>query len=77
LTDDARKIGKIAGHLQWIADFIKRWEKGTHGAGAEHFENDLPLLENLPDRDEEELLDYLEEFYKNIRQAPPPTSNWQ
>jgi hypothetical protein len=30
LTDDARKIDKIAGQLQWLADFKKRWEKVTH-----------------------------------------------
>ena len=27
LTDDARKIDKIAAQLQWLADFKKRWEK--------------------------------------------------
>jgi hypothetical protein len=27
LTDDACKIDKIAGQLQWLADFKKRWEK--------------------------------------------------
>jgi hypothetical protein len=32
-------------------------------------ENDFPPLEKLPDRGEEELWDYLEEIYKNIRQA--------
>jgi hypothetical protein len=34
LTDDAREVDKIAGQLQWLADFIKRWEKVTRGAGA-------------------------------------------
>jgi hypothetical protein len=33
LTDDAREIDKIAGQLQWLADFIKRQEKVTRGAG--------------------------------------------
>jgi hypothetical protein len=33
LTDDARKIDKIAGQLQWLADFKKRWEKVTRPAG--------------------------------------------
>ena len=27
LTDDMCKIDKIAGQLQWLADFKKRWEK--------------------------------------------------
>ena len=27
LTDDAGEIEKIAGQLQWLADFKKRWEK--------------------------------------------------
>jgi hypothetical protein len=26
-TDDTRKIDKIAGQLQWLADFKARWEK--------------------------------------------------
>jgi hypothetical protein len=26
-TDDTRKIDKIAGQLQWLADFKGRWEK--------------------------------------------------
>jgi hypothetical protein len=43
----------------------------------EHFENDFPPLEKLPDGGEEELWDYLEEIYKNIKQAPPLTSHWQ
>ena len=30
LTDDQRKIDKIAGQLQWLANFQKRWEKVTH-----------------------------------------------
>jgi hypothetical protein len=34
LTDDPRKIDKIAGQLQWLADFIKRREKVTRGPGA-------------------------------------------
>jgi hypothetical protein len=34
LTDDAREIDKIAGQLQWLADFKKRWEKVTRRAGA-------------------------------------------
>ena len=33
----------------------------------EHVEDDFSPLENLPDRGEEELCDYFEEFYKNIR----------
>ena len=33
LTDDACKIDEIAGQLQWLADFKKRWEKVTHPAG--------------------------------------------
>jgi hypothetical protein len=33
LTNDMCEIDKIAGQLQWLADFIKRWEKVTHGAG--------------------------------------------
>ena len=69
LTDDVRKIDRITHQLQWLATFIKRWEKVTRGPGAEHFENDFPGLEKLPDRGEEELWDYLEEFYENIRQA--------
>jgi hypothetical protein len=48
LTDDARKIDKTAGNCNGSPDFIKRWEKVTRGAGAEHFKNDFPLLENLP-----------------------------
>ena len=35
----------------------------------EHFENDFPPPEKLPDGGEEELWDYLEEIYKSIRQA--------
>ena len=27
LTEDRCKIDKIAGQLQWLADFKKRWEK--------------------------------------------------
>ena len=27
LTDNMCKIDKIAGQLQWLADFKKRWEK--------------------------------------------------
>jgi hypothetical protein len=27
LTDDTCKIDKIAGQLQWLADFKQRWEK--------------------------------------------------
>jgi hypothetical protein len=27
VTDDMYKIDKIAGQLQWLADFKKRWEK--------------------------------------------------
>ena len=69
LTDDVRKIDRITHKLQWLATFIKRWEKVTRGPGAEYFENDFPALEKLPDRGEEELWDYLEEFYENIRQA--------
>ena len=69
LTDDVRKIDRITHQLQWLATFIKRWEKVTRGPGAEHFENDFSALEKLPDRSEEELWDYLEEFYENIRQA--------
>ena len=34
LTDDAREIDKIAGQLQWLADFKKRWEMLTRLAGA-------------------------------------------
>ena len=34
LTDDACKIDKIAGQLQWLADFKKRWEMLTRPAGA-------------------------------------------
>jgi hypothetical protein len=33
-TDDSRKIDKIAGQLQWLADFKKRWKQVTRGAGA-------------------------------------------
>jgi hypothetical protein len=29
LTEDARKIDKITQQLQWLATFIKRWEKAT------------------------------------------------
>ena len=35
----------------------------------EHFENNFPPLEELPDRGEEEVWDYLEELYENMRQA--------
>ena len=35
----------------------------------ENFENNFPPLEKLPDRGEEEVWDYLEELYENIRQA--------
>jgi hypothetical protein len=35
----------------------------------EHFENRFPLLEKLSDRGEEEVWDYLEELYENMRQA--------
>ena len=34
LTDDAHKIDKIAGQLQWLADFKKRWENVTRPACA-------------------------------------------
>jgi hypothetical protein len=53
LTDDVCKIDRITHQLQWLATFIKRWENVTRGPGAEHFENDFPLLE---DRGEEELV---------------------
>jgi hypothetical protein len=43
----------------------------------EHFENDFPPVEKLPDRGEEELWDYLEEIYNNIRQGPSQTSHGQ
>jgi hypothetical protein len=29
VTDDARKIDRITHQLQWLATFIKRWEKVT------------------------------------------------
>jgi hypothetical protein len=29
LTDDPRKLDKIAEQLQWLADFKKRWEKAA------------------------------------------------
>ncbi len=35
----------------------------------EYFENNFAPLEKLPDRFEEEVWDYLEEFYENMRQA--------
>jgi hypothetical protein len=35
----------------------------------ENFENNFAPLEKLPDRGEEEVWDYLEELYENIRQA--------
>ena len=31
LTDDACKIDKIAGQLQWLAEFKQRWEILTPG----------------------------------------------
>ena len=34
LTDEVRKIDKIAEQQQWLADFIKRWENVTRGAGT-------------------------------------------
>ena len=34
----------------------------------EHFENNFPPLEKLPEG-EEEVWDYLEELYENMRQA--------
>ena len=34
VTNDACKIDKITRQLQWLADFIKHWEKVTRGAGA-------------------------------------------
>ena len=34
LTDEVRKIDKIAEQQQWLADFIKRWENITRGAGT-------------------------------------------
>jgi len=34
LTDDACKIDKIAGQLQWLAEFKQRWEILTRLAGA-------------------------------------------
>lgn len=36
LTDDVRKIDRITHQLQWLATFIKRWEKVTRGPGAEY-----------------------------------------
>jgi hypothetical protein len=35
----------------------------------EHFENNFPPLEKRPDRGEEEMWDYLEELYENMRQT--------
>jgi hypothetical protein len=35
----------------------------------EHFENNFPPLEKLQDRGEDEVWDYLEELYENMRQA--------
>jgi hypothetical protein len=32
LIDDVCEIDKIAGQLQWLADFKKRWEEVTHPA---------------------------------------------
>jgi hypothetical protein len=34
LTDDPCEIDKIAGQLQWLADFIKRREQVTRWPGA-------------------------------------------
>jgi hypothetical protein len=34
LTDDAREVDKIAGQLQWLADFKNRWEILARPAGA-------------------------------------------
>ena len=34
VTNDAGKIDKITRQLQWLADFIKHWEKVTRGPGA-------------------------------------------
>jgi hypothetical protein len=34
LADDPCEIDKIAGQLQWLADFIKRREQVTRGPGA-------------------------------------------
>jgi hypothetical protein len=34
LTDDARKIDRIAEQLQWLATFIKRWENLRRRAGT-------------------------------------------
>ena len=31
LTNDTRRIDKIAGQLQWLADFKQRWEILTPG----------------------------------------------
>ena len=58
-----------------------RGRPGARGAAAavrlrwsgpmpkEQFENDFPSLEKLPDRGEEEVWDYLEELYENMRQT--------
>jgi hypothetical protein len=33
-SDDATEIDRIARQLQWLAAFIKRWEKVTRGPGV-------------------------------------------
>jgi hypothetical protein len=68
LTGDVRKIDRITHQLQWLATFINRCEKVTCSA-----QNDFPPLESLPERGEEELWDYLEEFYKNMASLSSPS----
>jgi hypothetical protein len=34
VINDASKVDRITHQLQWLADFIKRWEKVTRGPVA-------------------------------------------
>ena len=34
VAGDVRKIDRITHQLQWLATFIKRWEKVTRGPGV-------------------------------------------
>jgi hypothetical protein len=72
----------LGSHLGRVADPRPLAEKPvvlgppTYELGLlkEQFEKRFPAPGKLPDGGEEELQDYLEEIYKNMRQAPPLTT---